>query len=63
MNTMNQSAAEDRYQVIPCVLCFITHRDDVLLLRGAPGKRLGPNRYNGVGGHIERNEDVFTAAS
>jgi 8-oxo-dGTP diphosphatase len=33
----------------------------VLLLRGAPDKRIWPNRYNGVGGHVEPGEDVHTA--
>ncbi|MCS7221114.1 MAG: NUDIX domain-containing protein [Anaerolineae bacterium] len=51
-----------RYHVVPRTLCFITHGTDVLLLKGAPTKRLWPNRYNGVGGHVERNEDIFTAA-
>ena len=36
--------------------------EQVLLLRGAPQKRLWPNHYNGVGGHIERGEDVLSAA-
>lgn len=48
--------------VIPRVLCFITHGDDVLLLRGAPDKRLWANRYNGIGGHLEPGEDVYSAA-
>jgi len=47
---------------IPRVLCFITHGDDVLLLRGAPDKRLWANRYNGIGGHLEPGEDVYSAA-
>jgi 8-oxo-dGTP diphosphatase len=47
---------------IPRVLCFITHGDDVLLLRGAPDKRLWANRYNGIGGHVEPGEDVYSAA-
>lgn len=34
----------------------------MLLLKGAPTKRLWANRYNGVGGHVERGEDVLTAA-
>ena len=37
-------------------------RDDVLLLKGAPTKRLWANMYNGVGGHIEIDEDVCSAA-
>ncbi len=51
-----------RYQVIPRVLCFVLHEDRVLLLKGSPTKRIWPNKYNGLGGHIERDEDVYTAA-
>ncbi len=51
-----------RYQVIPRVLCFVLHGEKVLLLRGAPDKRIWPNLYNGLGGHVERDEDVYTAA-
>jgi len=53
-----------RYTVVPRTLCFILspEGDDVLLLKGAPTKRIWPNRYNGVGGHIEPGEDVYTAA-
>ena len=51
----------DRYQVIPRCLCFITHGAEVLLLRGGPHKRLWAGRYNGVGGHIEAGEDVYSA--
>jgi 8-oxo-dGTP diphosphatase len=31
-------------------------------LKGSPTKRIWPNLYNGVGGHIERGEDALTAA-
>jgi 8-oxo-dGTP diphosphatase len=31
------------------------------LLKGAPTKRLYANQYNGVGGHVERNEDVLAS--
>lgn len=51
-----------RYQVIPRVLVFVLDGDRVLLLRGAPHKRLWANKYNGLGGHVEQGEDVFTAA-
>jgi len=47
---------------IPRVLCFITHGDDILLLRGAPDKHLWAHRYNGIGGHVEPGEDVYSAA-
>ncbi len=54
--------SRQRYQVIPRTLCFITHGADVLLLRGGPHKRLWPGLYNGVGGHVERGEDIYSAA-
>ncbi len=54
--------SRNRYQVIPRVLCFITHGNDVLLIKGAPTKRFWANKYNGLGGHVERDEDVYTAA-
>ena len=52
----------DRYQAVPRVLIFLRNRDDVLLLKGAPDKRIWANKYNGVGGHIESDEDVISAA-
>ena len=51
-----------RYKAVPRTLCFITHGDEVLLLRGAPTKRIWPNKYNGVGGHVEAGEDIYTSA-
>ena len=56
------SLKRQRYVVIPRTLVFITRGDRVLLLRGAPTKRIWANKYNGIGGHIERDEDVYTAA-
>jgi 8-oxo-dGTP diphosphatase len=59
-------ASADRYRVIPRVLVFVldspTHPQHVLLLKGAATKRIWANRYNGVGGHVEAGEDVYTAA-
>jgi 8-oxo-dGTP diphosphatase len=52
----------DRYTVIPRVLVFVTHREDVLLIKGAPDKRLWANRYNGLGGHVEAGEEIAAAA-
>jgi 8-oxo-dGTP diphosphatase len=34
----------------------------VLLIKGAAHKRLWAGQYNGIGGHIERGEDVLGAA-
>ncbi len=64
MSSKDQGVSEsvERYQVVPRVLCFVTHGQDVLLLKGAPDKRLWANLYNGLGGHVERGEDVQAAA-
>ena len=51
-----------RYQLIPRVLCFVWHGPDVLLLKGAPDKKIWANKYNGLGGHVERGESVPAAA-
>jgi 8-oxo-dGTP diphosphatase len=34
----------------------------ILLLKGAPTKRLWANKYNGIGGHVEPGEDILSAA-
>jgi 8-oxo-dGTP diphosphatase len=52
----------ERYTVIPRVLVFVYHGEDVLLIKGAPDKRLWANRYNGLGGHVEAGEEVAHAA-
>jgi len=62
MGKEDQGAPDGRYQLIARTLCFITHQDEILLLKGAPDKRLWANLYNGVGGHVEPGEDFATAA-
>ena len=62
MGSADQKIVEGRYRVTPRTLCFVTHGDEVLLLRGAPDKRIWPGKYNGVGGHVEASEDVYNAA-
>ena len=52
----------NRYKAVPRTLSFITHGVEVLLLRGAPTKRIWPNKYNGVGGHVEADEDLYMSA-
>ena len=56
------SLKRQRYIVIPRTLVFITRDDRVLLLRGSAQKRIWANKYNGIGGHIERDEDIYSAA-
>lgn len=62
MGQADQKIIADRYRAFPRTLCFVTRGDDVLLLRGAADKRIWPNQYNGVGGHVQADEDVQTAA-
>ncbi|MCX8024142.1 MAG: NUDIX domain-containing protein, partial [Thermanaerothrix sp.] len=57
-----QGVFKDRYTIIPRTLIFITREDKVLLLKGAPHKRLWAGLYNGIGGHIERGEGILAAA-
>ncbi len=54
-------ATAGRWLVIPRTLCFVLHGGDVLLMKRAAHKRVFPNRYNGLGGHIERDEDPLTS--
>ncbi|MBN1667363.1 MAG: NUDIX domain-containing protein [Anaerolineales bacterium] len=62
MTVEDQGVDSKRYALIPRTLIFLTRGEQVLLLRGAAHKRLWANLYNGVGGHIERGEDVLSAA-
>jgi 8-oxo-dGTP diphosphatase len=55
-------ATAGRWLTIPRTLCFVTHGDDILLLKRAAHKRVYPGRYNGLGGHLERDEDPLTGA-
>jgi len=62
MPASDQGTSSDRYTLIPRTLIFLTRGDFILLLRGGSHKRLWANQYNGIGGHVERGEDILTAA-
>ena len=62
MPVSDQGVTRDRYMLIPRVLIFLRRGNSVLLIKGAPTKRLWANKYNGIGGHVERGEDVLSAA-
>ena len=55
-------ATKGRWLCIPRTLIFVTHGDSVLLMKRAARKRVFPNQFNGLGGHIERGEDPASAA-
>jgi len=62
MPVSDQGISQDRYTLIPRTLIFLTRGDEILLIKGAPNKRLWANLYNGIGGHIERGENMLSAA-
>lgn len=62
MPISEQGLNQDRYMVIPRTLIFVRNQDRVLLIRGAPTKRLWANKYNGLGGHVEAGESIHAAA-
>jgi 8-oxo-dGTP diphosphatase len=62
MPQSDQGITKDRYTVIPRTAVFLRRGDSYLLLKGAATKRLWANKYNGLGGHVERGEDVLSAA-
>jgi 8-oxo-dGTP diphosphatase len=62
MPLSDQGVNRERYMLIPRTAIFLRRGDAYLLLKGAPTKRLWANKYNGLGGHIERGENISTAA-
>jgi len=63
MENHKQKILPGRYQVVPRTLILIRNDDEILLIKGANGKKIWPGLYNGIGGHIEKGEDVLSAAS
>jgi 8-oxo-dGTP diphosphatase len=62
MPLIDQGITLNRYMLIPRTLVFLRHGDSYLLLKGAATKRLWAGKYNGPGGHIERGENILSAA-
>lgn len=62
MPVSDQGITKDRYSVIPRVVVFLRRGDSFLLMKGAPTKKRWAGKYNGIGGHVERGEDVLAAA-
>jgi len=62
MSAESQGYQSERYSLIPRVLIFSEHADKLLLIKGSPQKKIWPNLYNGIGGHVERGENVLAAA-
>ena len=62
MLSSDQGLTRPRYSLVPRSLIFLVRGNRILLIKGAPEKKLWANLYNGIGGHIERGEDVLSAA-
>lgn len=63
MQNNKQTLLPEKFMVIPRVLIFPMSADgQFLLLKGSPSKRIWPNMWNGLGGHVERGETVLQAA-
>ena len=62
MPLSDQGISRERYMLIPRTAIFLRRGDEYLLIKGAPTKRLWSGKYNGLGGHVERGEDVCSAA-
>ena len=62
MPQSDQGINRERYMLIPRTAIFLRRGDEYLLIKGAPTKRLWAGKYNGLGGHVERGEDILSAA-
>lgn len=62
MPQSDQGSTKDRYKLIPRTAIFVRRGDEYLLMKGAPTKRLWAGKYNGIGGHVERGEDLLSSA-
>ena len=62
MDPVDQGIRSSQYTIIPRNLIFLTTDDCILLLKGAPDKRLWANKYNGIGGHIKSGESPLSSA-
>jgi 8-oxo-dGTP diphosphatase len=64
MGAMDQGAnhTSGRWSTLPRTLTFVFWGNRVLLLKRSATRRVFPGRFNGLGGHVERHEDILTSA-
>jgi len=62
MPKSDQGLSTKRYSVVPRTLLLIFKGQDVLLIKGSEKKNIWSQKYNGLGGHVERGEDVLASA-
>lgn len=57
-----QVILKNRYSVVPRTLILLIQDGKVLMQKGANNKKIWAGKFNGLGGHIERGEDVLSGA-
>jgi 8-oxo-dGTP diphosphatase len=62
MPISDQGLNHTRYMLVPRTLIVLKKEDKVLLLKGADNKHLWAGLYNGIGGHVEEEEDILSSA-
>ena len=62
MPSTPQVLVPNRYHVVPRTIIFVFRDGQVLLQKGAATKKINAGLWNGLGGHVERGEDVVAAA-
>jgi 8-oxo-dGTP diphosphatase len=62
MPVSDQGITQDRYLLIPRTAIFLRRGDSYLLMQGAASKKRWAGKYNCLGGHVERGEDINSAA-
>ncbi len=63
MKNADQGIDPERFQVVPRTLIFVFDPERrILLIKGAQNKKRWAGFYNGIGGHVEPNEDILDAA-
>jgi 8-oxo-dGTP diphosphatase len=62
MTTHPQKILPGRYQVVPRSIILLIDDEKVLLQKASDKKKIYPGYLNGIGGHIERGEDILSGA-
>src|SRR5512141_2889534 len=62
MPVSDQGITNNRYMLIPRTAIFLRRGDSYLLLLGSSKKKRWAGKYNCLGGHVERGEDIRSSA-
>jgi 8-oxo-dGTP diphosphatase len=62
MSKNPQVILSGRYMMVTRTLTLLFRPGQVLLQKASPNKRIWANHYNGLGGHVENAEDIFSSA-